>query len=161
YLKSWSGVYLHSEVWQDGTVGGRGDGFFFASSLPYITSVALGGAVQLVRPPSSFPFGNTAKISLALAWRFHPLISFRLHSAHIASSEAPVAPGADPLDLALGGRLGRFFGWGVVVHDVPSPSLNGFPLQRVYEPEPAIRPFGNDTIELALGARFGERRGDI
>jgi protease-4 len=161
YLKSWSGVYLHSELWEGGTVGGRGDGFFFASSLPYITSVALGGGVQLVRPPASFPFGNTAKISLALAWRLHPLLSFGLHYAHIASSDAPVAPGADTLDLALGGRLGRFFGWGLVVHDLPSPSIGGFPMQRVYEPELAIRPFGNDMIELALGARFGERRGDI
>jgi protease-4 len=161
YLRSWSGVYVHSELWDTGTVGGRGDGFFFASPLPYVSSIVLGGAVQLSRPPDRFPYRDLAKISLALSWRLHPLLSVGLHYAHLAASAAPVAPGLDTVDLALGGRLGRFVGWGLVVHDVPSPNMNGFPLQRVYEPEVALRPFGDDTIELALGARFGERRGDI
>jgi protease-4 len=161
YLRSWSGVYLHSELDANGVVGGRGDGFFFASPLPYVSSIILGGAVQLVRPPDTFPYGNLAKISLSLAWRLHPLISFGLHYAHLAASESPVAGGVDTLDLALGGRLGRFLGWGLVVRDVPSSAVGGVPLQRVYDPEIAIRPFGTDLIELSAGARFGERRGDI
>jgi protease-4 len=39
--------------------------------------------------------------------------------------------------------------------------VNGLPVQRVYEPELAARPLGDDRLELAVAARFGERRGDI
>src|SRR5262249_51943142 len=69
--------------------------------------------------------------------------------------------GIDTLDLALGFRLGRRLAGGLVVHDIPAPSVGGVPLQRVYEPEVALRPFGNQRWEIAAGARFGERRGNI
>src|SRR5688572_19552863 len=42
YLKAWSGVYLHSEVTGGGTVGGTGDGFFFASPLPWLSALVAG-----------------------------------------------------------------------------------------------------------------------
>jgi protease IV len=161
YLRSWSGVYLHSEVTGGGTVGGEGDGFFFASPLPWVSALVAGAGVQSIRPPAGFPYGDVAKISLALAWRLHPAFSLGLHYAHLASSDAPVAGGVDTLDLGLGGRLGRFIGYGLVVRDVPSPSVGGLPLQRVYDPELAVRPLGSDRLEIAIGARFGERRGDV
>ena len=160
-LRGWSGVYLHAELDAHGTVGGRGDGFFFAAPLPWLSSLAVGAAVQLVRPPDTFLYRGLAKISLALAWRPHAAISIGLHYAHLASGAAPVAPGADTLDLALAGRLGRHLGWGLVVRDVPAPTIGGVPMQRVYDAEVALRPFGTDRIELAAGARFGERRGDV
>src|SRR5690242_17706624 len=68
-LRSWSGVYLHSEVTGAGTIGGKGDGFFFASPLPWVSALVAGAGVQSVRPPAGFPYGDVAKISLALAWR--------------------------------------------------------------------------------------------
>jgi protease-4 len=164
YLRSWSGIYLHSELDEHGRVSGRGDGFFFASSLPYLTSLALGAGVQLIRPPALLrpSYQDEAKFSLSFSWRLAPALSFGLTYSHLWSDKGPVAGGLDTLDLAIAGRLGRFAAYGLVVHDVPQPTLNtGFPLQRVYEPEVAVRPFGTSILEVAFGARFGERRGDI
>src|SRR6185312_28924 len=48
YLPSWSGVYLHSELDPAQHVGGRGDGFFVATPLPYLSAISLGTAVQLL-----------------------------------------------------------------------------------------------------------------
>jgi protease-4 len=161
FQRSWSGVYLHSELDGGGTVGGRGDGFFASTQLPYLTSLAVGAGVQLLRPPASFPYAGEVKLSLALAWRILPALSFGLSYAHLASDKGPVAGGLDTLDLALALRIGRHFSTALVVRDVPSPAVAGLPLQRVYDPELAIRPFGTDALEIGVGARFGERRGDI
>jgi protease-4 len=161
FLRGWSGVYLHSELDEDGRVPGRGDGFFLAARVPYLSAFSVGTAVQLIRPPQIFTFANEAKFSLALSWRPLSALAFGLHYAHLWASKGPVAGGLDTLDLAFSTRIGRYVAAAMVVHDVPSPTVAGVPLQRVYEPEIALRPFGYDVLELALAARFGERRGDV
>jgi protease-4 len=161
FLRSWSGVYLHTELDPGGNVGGRGDGFYFASPVPYLSAFSVGAAVQLLRPPDNFPYAGEAKFSLALAWRPLRSLSFGLSYAHLWSDKGPVAGGLDTLDLAVSARLGRYAAFGMVVHDVPASAVNGVPLQRVWVPELAVRPFGSDVVELAAGAAFGERRQDI
>jgi protease-4 len=161
FLKSWSGVYLHSELDPAGTVGGRGDGFFFASPLPYLRSLAAGIAVQSIRPPTIFPYANEAKLSLSLAWRPLPGVALGFSYAHLWGEKAPTASGVDTIDLALSMRFGQWFALAMVVRDLSSPVVNGLPLQRVYDPELAWRPLGRDVLEIAAGMRIGERRGDI
>jgi protease IV len=161
FLPSWSGVYLHSELDPAGTVGGRGDGFFVASPLPYLSAISLGAGVQLLRPPSSYPFPNEQKFSLALGVRLHPGIALGLTYAHLWADRGPVAAGIDTLDVALALRPARWLAAALVIHDLPSPAVGGFPLQRVWEPELALRPWKTSIVELAAGARFGERRGDV
>jgi protease-4 len=161
FMPSWSGVYLHSELSSTGVVGGRGDGFFVASPLPYVDWLVLGAAVQLLRPPSTFPFPNENKFSLALGLRVGPRLSLGISYAHLWADRGPVAPGINTLDVAATFRPWRWVAAALVVHDLPSPAVDGLPLQRVWEPEVAVRPFGNQTLELAAGARFGERRGDV
>src|SRR5581483_7561065 len=161
FLRSWSAVYLHSELDPNQLVGGRGDGFFAATPLPYLHSLMVGAGVQSIRPPISFPFGDEAKLSLSFAWRLLPSLSLGLSYAHLWSAKAPVAAGLDTLDLAMSLRLGSQVALALVVRDVPGPSVNGIPLQRVYEPELAWRPFGRDVLEIAGGVRVGERRADV
>ena len=158
YLRSWSAVYLHTELQSDGNVGGRGDGFFFAAPIPFLSSLSFGAGIQLVRPPDSFPYGNLTKLSLAVAWRLHDMLSFGLEYAHLFSAHSL---GVDTLDLAVAGRFDSHFAWALVVRDVPGATVGGVPLQRVYDPELAVRPFGTPSLEIAAGARFGERRRDI
>ena len=161
FLPSWSGVYLHSELDSHGTVGGDGDGFFVATPLPYLSAISLGAGVQLIRPPDTFPFPGETKLSLALAVRLHTGIALGLMYAHLWADQGPVAQGIDTLDLSLALRPARWLSAALVVHDLPSPAVNRFPLQRVWEPEVAFRPFKTSIVELAAGARFGERRGDV
>ncbi|HEX8954177.1 MAG TPA: signal peptide peptidase SppA, partial [Polyangia bacterium] len=161
FLPSWSGVYLHSELDGHGTVGGDGDGFFIASPLPYLSAIALGAGVQLLRPPTTFPFPNEQKFSLALGVRVHAGIALGLSYAHLWADHGPVASGIDTLDVSLALRPARWLAAALVVHDLPSPAVQQFPLQRVWEPELALRPWKTSIVELAFGARFGERRGDV
>jgi len=160
-LRSWSGVFLHTETAANGTVGGRGTGLFVATPLPYLHSLVVGAGAQFMRPPARFPFTDSQKLSLSFAWRPMPGLSFGLTYAHLWGQRAPMAQGIDTLDVAFALRLGRWLGVAMVVHDVTSPTLVGLPIQRVYEPELAFRPFADDRAELAIGARFGERRGDV
>lgn len=161
FLPSWSGVYLHSDLDHGGVVGGNGDGFFVASPLPLLSMISLGAGVQLVRPPASFPFPNQQKLSLALGVKLHPGVAIGLAYAHVWADHGPVAGGIDTLDVALALRPARWLAAALVVHDLPSPAVAGFPLQRVWEPELALRPFSTSVVELGVGARFGERRGDV
>src|SRR5262249_27289501 len=77
------------------------------------------------------------------------------------ADHGPVARGVDTFDLALHMRPARWLAAALVVHDVPSPVVNGVPLQRVWEAEVALRPFSTNLVEIAAGARFGERRQDV
>jgi protease-4 len=161
HLKSWSGVFLHSELDPAGNVGGRGDGFFAASPLPYLKAFIVGAGFQWTRPPAVFSYRDAQKLSLALAWRPHPAVALGISYAHVWSHRPPVSQGIDTMDLALLFRLGRWAATSLVVRDVTAPVFDGLPLQRVYEPEIAVRPFGRHWLEIGLAARFGERRGDI
>src|SRR5262245_60471238 len=85
FLHSWSAVYLHSELSSSGVVGGRGDGFFIASQLPYLTALSVGAGLQLIRPPNSFPYYDEFKFSLALAVHLLPSVTLGLTYAHLGS----------------------------------------------------------------------------
>lgn len=171
FLPSWNVMFLHTELSPAGTQGGRGDALFVASSLPFFRPVALGLAVESMRPPERFfplRIRNQARLAFAAAWRPTPMFSIGATYAHIFMGDVPVlSDGTQPhvadldtLDLAISTRPSRFFALSLTVHDVPSPKFLGLPLQRVYEPELAVRPFGNRWAEVAVAVRVGERRGD-
>jgi protease-4 len=160
-LRAWSVGLVTTHTDTRGTVGGSGIAAFGAAPLPYVSALVVGAGYQWVYPPSAFPFGHVHKLSLALSWRIVPGLAIGLHYAHLWSSDPPVSAGIDTLDLALAFRLGRWAAAGLVVRDLVAPVVDGLPLQRVWEPEIAVRPLGDVRLELAFGARFGERRGDI
>jgi len=160
WLKSWSGVFLHTELDPNLRVGGRGDGLFVATPLPLLRSLSVGAAFQSVRPPYSFPYADSEKLSLAVAWHFVPPLSFGFTYAHVWGQHGPTVAGIDTLDLALTMRA-RWLGAALVVHDVNSPTLTGLPIERIYEPELAVRPFGTDALELAVALRIGEQSRDV
>ncbi|MGZ3407169.1 MAG: signal peptide peptidase SppA, partial [Polyangia bacterium] len=126
-----------------------------------LSAIALGAGVQLLRPPSSFPFPNEQKFSLALGVKLHTGIALGMTYAHVWADRGPVASGIDTLDVALSLRPARWLAAALVVHDLPSPAVQGFPIQRVWEAEMTVRPWRTSMVELAAGARFGERRGDV
>jgi protease-4 len=162
WLRSWEAVYFHTETATDGRVGGRGDALFAATPLPWIFHmISVGAGFQSIRPPDVYPYGEEEKFSLALSWHIVPALSVGLSYAHLWSQHPPLTAGIDTMDLSLAFRLGRWAAGGLVIHDLTAPTIEGLPVQRVYEPEVSFRPFGTPVIELAAGARFGERRGDV
>ena len=106
-------------------------------------------------------YRDLAKFTLALAWRPNPLIAIGFNYSHLWSDKPPIQSGVDTMDLAIAMKPLPWLAAGLVVHDVPGPALDfGAPVQRVWEPEIAVRLF-RGKLELAAGARFGERRGDV
>ena len=153
-------MYLHSELDPRGLVGGRGDGLYVATPLPYLTSFSLGAAVQWLRPPDVFPFGDSEKFTLALGW--HPVapLAIGISYSHLWANRPPVSAGLDTMDLSLTMRA-RYLGAALVVHDLTAPTVAGLPLQRVYPVDCGVRPFGSQVLELGIAARVGERRADV
>ena len=159
FLKSWNAVALYSYLDRDGRRGPGGFGLYLASPLPYLDQLVVGASVELPRPPDSFPYRDEANFSLSLAWRPLRLLSFGVRYLHVFTGETPGTSGLDTLDLSAAARLGSYVAAAFVVHDVAAPMFLGLPVQRVYQPELAVRPFGNDWLEIAASVRVGERHG--
>jgi protease-4 len=158
WLKSWSGVFLATEILdRNSVVGGTGEAIFLATPVPLLSSLVVGAGLQYLRPPVSFPYADQGKLNLAVAWRVFPALSFGLDYAHLWSQRGP---NLDTLDLSITMRA-RWLGAALLVRDVNQPLFDGLPIQREWIPDVAVRPFGTAALELALGAIIGERRGNV
>jgi protease-4 len=161
FLQSWNAMFIHTELDPSGVRGGRGDALYFGTPIPFLSTLSAGAAVQSVRPPDNFPYRNETKLNLSLAWRPIPALAFGATYAHLFTGDTPGVSGIDTLDLAVSARITAWLALAMVVRDVPGPQFQGLSLQRVYEPEIAFRFLSDERIELGIGARFGERRGDV
>jgi protease-4 len=72
-----------------------------------------------------------------------------------------VLDGVDAFDLGLSLRFGSYLAGGAVVRDVATRSIGGEAVERRYETEAVVRPLGKDALEVGLGGRIGELRGDV
>jgi protease-4 len=81
-------------------------------------------------------------------------------SWHHFSDEGPLG-GLETFDLGVSTRWGSRLAVGAVVRDLDTGSISGTPVQRRYELEAVTRPLATDVLEVALGGRIGETRGDI
>ena len=136
-----------------------------ASSSPrrFLSAVARRRHRRAARPPAdNWAYRDLAKFSLALAWRLHSALSVGLSYAHLWSSATPLVGAASTPSISRWrcASAAASRGAGGARRARPTVDL-GLPLQRVYEPEIAVRPLGNSRLELSVGARFGERRGDV
>jgi protease-4 len=76
-------------------------------------------------------------------------------------SAAGALEGEDTFDLGLSSRMGSHLAVGATVLDVATQPIAGTPVQRRYELEVLTRPLATDRLELALGGRIGETRGNV
>lgn len=124
--------------------------------------LGLGLGVEALRPPRaqldpdpgtptrlsfgmSVPFGRSG--GLGVTW-------------HRFAGETP-ARGTWTADLGLAYRFGNHAALGMVARDLGAPTVGSVPVQRRYELELTGRPLGTDRLEVGLGGRVGERRGDL
>ena len=158
-LQGFSLGLRHTETTQT-TWFGRGTGVYYAQPLPLLSRIQLGGALELLRPPSETLDLTSGKLSLALAVRVLPWLHLGLHYAHLfARSEVASYDGLDTVSLGLRLLGGRYLAFGAVLHDLPAPRPKDGtlpPLQRSYELELLSRPLGDERWELALGTQLSE-----
>src|SRR3569623_1671954 len=79
---------------------------------------------------------------------------------HRFSADGALA-GVSAFDLGLSTRLGNYAAVGAALRDVSTGVGGGAPVQRRYEAELVTQPLGTDALEIAVGGRIGETRGDV
>jgi protease-4 len=164
FLDGWNlGFALDAGSEEEATGAGAGFGFYYADKIggQILPNLGFGMALESLRPPrvrvapdpgeplrltSSAALGIGESASIGLAWH------------HFYDSAT--LGGLDTVDLGLAIRGSRL-GFGLVVRDLTAPEVAAVPVQRRYEAELAVRPLATDLLELGIGGRVGEIRGDI
>jgi protease-4 len=146
------------------TSAGPGFGAFVAGAFGggVIPRSGFGMALEWLRPSRAQlapdpgkPFRFTVSYALGLGKN----AGFGL-AWHRFSSEGALG-GVSAFDLGLSARLGNHAALGAALRDLATGDVGGVPVQRRYELELNTRPLGTDVVELALGGRVGETRGDV
>ena len=152
---------------QDSGVGpalGQGLGAYGATTFGghVIPRLAVGLGLEWLQasrdqltPDPGQPFRFTLGVAAALGKSAGVGVSW--HHFH----EDGLLSGVNSFDLGLSWRVCNYLALGAVLRDVATAAIAGVPVQRRYEAEAAIRPFGSDVVELGLGGRVGETRGDL
>jgi protease IV len=150
----------------EATAPGPGFGLFAAGALGggVLPRLGWGFGLEFLRPPRAaltpdpgtptrltwahaLPLGRTA--ALGVSWH------------HFFDGPGSATDGLDTFDFGLSMRFGAHVGAGMTVRDFTEPNAGGEPVQRRYELELALRPSGDDRMELGLGGRIGEDRADF
>jgi protease IV len=146
------------------TGAGQGFGAFWARSLggQLVPRLGVGLGLEWLRPsrgqleedpgkPFRLTLGAAVPLGLGagvgVAWH------------HFYAGD--LLGGVDTFDLGLSLRFGSYLAGGAVLRDVSTSSIGGMPVQRRYEAEGVVRPLGTDALEVGIGGRIGEARGDV
>ncbi len=147
------------------TSAGQGVGAFVASSIGggIFPRLAYGLGIEALRPPrerlTPDP-GTPTRFTLGFAGLLGKSTGIGITWHHYWSEQASV-DGLDTFDLGLSTRLGNHLAFGATLRDLTTGSYGGAAIQRRYEAEVMLRPFGTSVAELAIGGRIGEDRGDL
>jgi protease IV len=157
-------VALEREDAEVATRAGQGLGAYWAAALGggLVPRLGVGVGLEWVRaargrftPEPDQPLRATLGLAAALGRNVGVGVAW--HHFHADGALG----GADTFDLGLSARLGNHAAIGVTLRDVATSRIGGAPVQRRYEAELVARPRGSDTLELALGGRVGETRGNV
>lgn len=144
--------------------GGTGGGLFIAGPAggTWLPRLGIGVGLEFLRPSRSRLLpdpGTPVRASLAASWALSRDFALGL-SWHHFFDDGPV-DGLDVWDLGASTRIGNRLAVAAVVRDLNSPRVQGVLVQRRYEGELAIRPTGTDRLDLGIGGRIGEVRGNV
>ena len=158
------GLALDLEDPDVATSAGQGFGAFVASTFGggIVPRMGIGMALEWLRPPRASlapdpgnPFRFTLGAGLALG--AHAGLGLAWHRF---SADGALA-GVSTVDLGLSTRMGNYVAFGAALRDLSTSDIAGTPVQRRYEAELVTRPLGTDALEVAVGGRIGETRGDV
>ncbi|MCB9569412.1 MAG: S49 family peptidase [Myxococcales bacterium] len=176
FLRGLSGVLEGAYTSPSSGRRGAGAGAFLGiplglRALGVAPFAALGVGYQVLVPqrlslsPADSGDLRFHKLSLALAIplvRWVKGLSVGLTYGRLVSRQNPWVQGVDQLDLALTYRADRHVALGLVVRGVNTPWAGIGGTSQVYplelDPEVAIRPFGQRTLEIGIGGRIAPMR---
>lgn len=143
---------------------GPGFGIYLASDLfgELLPKIGAGLALEWLRPSRSQLApdpGEPFRLTLSHANALGRHVSVGLAFHYFIASGA--LRGVETFDAGLSLRPDNHFALGANVRDLDTSEIAGTPVQRRYEVEAMVRPFGTDTLEVSVGGRIGETRGDV
>ena len=148
------------------TAPGAGWGLFAATRVGggVLPHLGWGMALEFLNPPrvalSPDP-GSPTRYTWAVALPLGRLAALGVSWHHFFDDSGQPLHGLNTWDMGLSMRLGAHLAAGAVVRDLTQPDVAGVPVERRYELELALRPTGDDRLELGLGGRLGEIRTDF
>ncbi len=154
--------------YQDSAVansGGTGAGLFLAGPMggAILPRLGWGLGVEALRPPRSSLLpdpGTPIRASLGLSFSLLRDVAMGA-SWHHFFDDGP-QDGVDAIDAGVSARLGNSLAFGAVIRDLNGPELVGADgTSRRYEAELTLRPLGTDRLDLGVGGRVGEARGNV
>jgi len=145
------------------TTAGPGVGTFIATAFGggILPRSGIGMGFEWLRPSRAQlapdpgkPFRFTLSYGLALGKHAGFGLAWHRFSADGALS------GVSAFDLGFSARFGNHLAIGAALRDVSTQDVAMTPIQRRYELEATTRPLSTDALEVAVGGRIGETRGD-
>ena len=165
-LQGYSLTALYQDLGTTGDArrGGGGAGLYFAKpiTLPFLTKLSYGAALEYLRTPAAFEprYDQAVKLTLGGAYQLAPDVGLGVALGYFFADQALALDGELSLDVGLTIRTGRYLALGLAVHDVTTPVIDGVPAQRRWDGELTIRPTGTSRLELGVGLGLAERRGE-
>jgi protease-4 len=148
------------------TGGSPGFGVYNALAVGggLLPRLGIGLGLEFLRPERAAFLpdpGSPTRLTLALSAGLGEQLAVGASFHHFYDDAALPLSGLDSWDLGLSARLGSRFALGFVLRDLFEPTVAGGPVQRRHELELLFRPLATDRLELAVGGRVGEIRGDL
>lgn len=143
-----------------------GVGLYLASIVGggLLPAVGLGLGLEVLRPSREVldpDPGTPTRLSLAAALPLGSGLSLGVARHRFYDGGGLPLAGIATWDAGFSARFGAHWAMGGVIRDIGEPVVAGAPVERRYELEMLSRPLGTDRLELALGGRIGESRGDV
>jgi protease-4 len=148
------------------TSSGQGFGLYaarpFGGDDSIVPRFGLGMGLEWLRPSRANLLpdpGEPFRFTLAYAQALGKTAGLGLSWHHF--HDDGILEGVNTFDLGLSTRWGNYLALGATLRDIATSPIGGTPVQRRYELEAALRPLETDALELAVGGRIGETRGDV
>ncbi len=147
-----------------GPAFGQGLGAYAATTFGgrVLPRLAIGAGLEWLEPARDQVTpdpGRPFRLTLGVAGAISHTLGAGVTWHHFHDSGA--LGGGDAFDVGLSWRACNYLALGAVVHDLATAAIAGVAVQRRYEAEAVVRPLASDTLEVALGGRIGETRGDL
>ena len=145
------------------TSGGQGFGIYVAQTIggKLFPKLGFGYGLEWLRPPRDVLApdpGTPFRLTLAWSSALGANAGFGVAWHHFIADGT--LSGVDSFDAGLSARFGAYIAAGAVLRDIATGTVAGEPVQRRYELEMLGRPLQTDQLEVAVGGRVGETRGD-
>jgi len=148
------------------TSTGQGLGLYLATKLGgnLLPALGLGIGLEFLEPSRTAVEpdpGSPRRFTLSQSMALGKNAALGLTYQRYWDENSRAIDGLNTFSAGWAARFGARMSAGFAIRDLNAPTVADTPVQRRYELEVVTRPLATDRLELGLGGRVGEVRGDI